>query len=111
MARGAAVGYCGDRIEVVLKQTTEREWIVSDYLPEGSWIVSDTEGIWTVRSDSERTRTTHLADDGEHLVVVERWLDGQVRPPEWRSKNWRRKLNPTDIEYYRQQRAEKGVEA
>lgn len=40
----------------------------------------------------ERTRTTRRSDNGEYLIVVERWLDRQVSPPRWRSKNWRRKL-------------------
>jgi hypothetical protein len=40
----------------------------------------------------ERTQTTRLSDDGEHLIIVERWLDQQHLPPRWRFKKWRRKL-------------------
>jgi hypothetical protein len=43
----------------------------------------------------ERTRTERISDDGTHLIIVERWLDRQVSPPRWRSKNWRRKLPKT----------------
>jgi hypothetical protein len=53
----------------------------------------------------QRSITTRLSDDGEHLVIVERWLDRQVSPPKWRSKNRRRKLSAKEIEYYRQRSA------
>jgi hypothetical protein len=56
--------------------------------------------------DVERTTSKRLAADGRHLVVVEKWLDRQVSPPRRRSKNYRLKLNPNEIEYYRQ-RAER----
>lgn len=56
---------------------------------------------------SKRTTTKRLAADGRHLVVVEEWLDRQVSPPRWRSKNYRLKLSPNEIEYYRQ-RSEDG---
>jgi hypothetical protein len=52
----------------------------------------------------ERTQTVRLSDDGERLIIVERWLDRQMHPPRWRSKNWHRKLKATEVEYYRQQR-------
>jgi hypothetical protein len=42
--------------------------------------------------DAERTVERRLADDGEHWVIVERWLDRQVNPPVWRSKNRREKV-------------------
>jgi excisionase family DNA binding protein len=50
----------------------------------------------------ERTETTRLSDDGTRLVIVTRWLDRQVSPPRWRSKNRTRKLNAGEIEYFRQ---------
>jgi hypothetical protein len=53
-------------------------------------------------SGDERTKTTRLSDDGTRLIIVERWLDQQMSPPRWRSKNWHRKLPPGDVEYYRQ---------
>jgi hypothetical protein len=56
---------------------------------------------------SERTITSRLSDDGQRLVIVERWLDRQVTPPRWRSKNRTQKLSASDLEYYRQ-RNEKG---
>jgi hypothetical protein len=52
----------------------------------------------------ERTKTTRLSDDGERLIIVERWLDRQWEPPRWRSKNRHRNLKANEIEYYRQQR-------
>jgi len=54
-------------------------------------------------SYDERTRTTRLSDDGQRLITVERWLDRQVMPARWRSKNWNRKLKWNEVEYYRQQ--------
>jgi hypothetical protein len=36
------------------------------------------------------------------LIIVEEWLDRQVDPPRWRSKNWHRKLTLGEIEYFRQ---------
>lgn len=50
----------------------------------------------------ERTRRMRLSDDGRRLIIIEEWLDRQVEPPRWRSKNWHRKLTPGEIEYYRQ---------
>ena len=50
----------------------------------------------------ERTITTRLSDDGLRPITVERWLDRQMSPPRWRSKNRHRKLTPGDLEYYRQ---------
>jgi hypothetical protein len=55
--------------------------------------------------DSERTKTTHLSNDGRRLIRVTRWLDRQVSPPRWRSKNDHVKLKPNEIEYYRQRAA------
>jgi hypothetical protein len=51
---------------------------------------------------SERTTTKRLSDDGKRLIIVERWLDRQVMPARWRSKNRHIKLTPNEIEYYRQ---------
>ena len=48
----------------------------------------------------ERVETRRLADDGEHLVIVEKWLDRQVSPPRWRSKNRRVRLTPRERAYY-----------
>lgn len=59
-------------------------------------------------ADDERTITKRLSDDGTYLVIVERWLDRQVSPPRWRSKNRRQKLSASDIAYYRQQREKNG---
>jgi hypothetical protein len=55
---------------------------------------------------NERTRTEYVYPDGTYKVVVERWLDRQVDPPRWRSKNYRvklkqPKLTPGEIEYLR----------
>jgi hypothetical protein len=50
----------------------------------------------------ERTTTRRLSDDGQRLIIVERWLDWQVSPPRWRSKNRHVKLKPGEVEYYRQ---------
>ena len=55
----------------------------------------------TTTPRSGRMTTTRLADDGEHLIIVERWLDTQWHPPRWRSKNRRRKLKPNEVAYYR----------
>lgn len=51
---------------------------------------------------NERTRTTRVSDDRTHIVFVERWLDRQMHPPRWRSKNWTKKLQPNEVEYFRQ---------
>lgn len=51
---------------------------------------------------NERSTTTRLSDDGLRLIIVERWLDRQVLPPPWRSKNRHRELPPADVGYYRQ---------
>jgi hypothetical protein len=51
---------------------------------------------------NERSTTTRLSDEGLRLIIVERWLDRQVLPPRWRSKNRHRKLSPAGVEYYRQ---------
>jgi hypothetical protein len=53
-------------------------------------------------SYDERTRTTRLSNDGTRLIITERWLDQQVMPPRWRSKNWHRKPKANEIEYHRQ---------
>jgi hypothetical protein len=50
-------------------------------------------------SEDQRTRTSHISDDGRRLIIVERWLDQQVFPPRWRSKNWHRKLTSNEITY------------
>jgi hypothetical protein len=55
--------------------------------------------------NDERTVTTRLSDDGLRLIIVERWLDRQMSPPRWRSKNRHRKLSPGDLAYYRQKEA------
>jgi hypothetical protein len=55
---------------------------------------------------NERITTTRLSDDGRRPIIVERWLDRQVMPPRWRSKNRHIKLKPNEIEYYRQRAAE-----
>lgn len=47
----------------------------------------------------------YLNKDGTRIVTVERWLDRQMHPPKWRSKNRTRKLTPGEIEYFRQQQA------
>ena len=52
-----------------------------------------------------RTTQKRLSDDGKRLIIVERWLDQQVMPPRWRSKNRHVKLTPNEIVYYRQQAA------
>ena len=59
----------------------------------------------------ERTETTRVSDDGTRLIIVTRWLDRQVSPPAWRSKNVSRLLppmHPDDAEYYRQLAARRG---
>ena len=43
-----------------------------------------------------------LSSDGRRIVVVTRWLDRQVSPPRWRSKNQTIKLRPNEVEYFRQ---------
>ena len=53
-------------------------------------------------TSNERTETTYLSKDGKRLIIVTRWLDRQMSPPRWRSKNRHRKLRPNEIEYYRQ---------
>jgi hypothetical protein len=50
--------------------------------------------------NSERETITRLSEDGRHLVIIERWLDRQVSPPRWRSKNRRRKLTRGEILYF-----------
>ena len=52
--------------------------------------------------DGERTITKRLSDDGTRIIIVTRWLDRQMMPPKWRSKNRHVKLKPNEIEYYRQ---------
>jgi hypothetical protein len=57
-------------------------------------------------SYDERTKTVRVSDDGMREIVVERWLDRQMHPPRWRSKNYSRKLSAGklsagDIEYHR----------
>jgi hypothetical protein len=52
-------------------------------------------------SDDERTETKRLSNDGRRIIIVERWLDRQVDPPRWRSKNWHRNLSSADIQYLR----------
>jgi hypothetical protein len=52
----------------------------------------------------ERTETRRLSDDGRRLIIVTRWLDRQVSPPRWRSKNRHVKLTPGEVEYYRERR-------
>jgi len=52
--------------------------------------------------ENERTETTRLSDDGTRLVIVTRWLDRQMSPPRWRTKNRTRKLNRGEIEYFRE---------
>ncbi len=52
--------------------------------------------------DGESIKTTRVSDDGTRLVIVTRWLDRQMSPPKWRSKNRTRKLTPGEIDYFRQ---------
>ena len=52
----------------------------------------------------ERTVTKRLSDDGTRIIVVTRWLDTQMMPPKWRSKNDSIKLKPNEIDYYRRQK-------
>lgn len=52
--------------------------------------------------DDKREVITRLSDDGERLIIVERWLDQQIDPPRWRSKNWHRKLPAADVKYLRE---------
>jgi hypothetical protein len=59
-------------------------------------------------SDDERTRTSRLSDDGKSIIIVTRWLDRQMSPPRWRSKNRHINLKPNEVDYYRQQAAEGG---
>jgi hypothetical protein len=52
---------------------------------------------------AERTETRRrVSDDGLRLIIVVRWLDRQVSPPRWRSKNRHVKLTPGEVEYYRE---------
>jgi hypothetical protein len=53
-------------------------------------------------SYDERTETRYVSDDGQRLIVVTRWLDQQVSPPRWRSKNDHWKLRANEREYLRQ---------
>ena len=55
---------------------------------------------------AERAITKRLSKDGTRMVVITRWLDRQMSPPKWRSKNHHVKLRPSEIEYCRQQAAE-----
>jgi hypothetical protein len=48
------------------------------------------------------TKRTYLSDDGRRLITVEEWIDRQVSPPRYRSKNRHRKLKPNEIAYYEQ---------
>jgi len=50
---------------------------------------------------AERTETRRPSDDGTRIVIVTRWLDRQMSPPKWRSKNRSVKLKPNEVEYYR----------
>jgi hypothetical protein len=50
----------------------------------------------------ERIETRRLSDDGTRIVIVTRWLDRQVLPPKWRSKNRTRKLTPGEIRYFQE---------
>jgi hypothetical protein len=59
-------------------------------------------------SNDERTRTSRLSDDGKRIIIVTRWLDRQMSPPRWRSKNRHINLKPSEVDYYRQQAAEGG---
>jgi hypothetical protein len=53
------------------------------------------------QANGERTETRRLSDDGTRIVVVTRWLDRQMSPPRWRTKNRTRKLTRGEIDYYR----------
>ena len=44
----------------------------------------------------DRLETTRVSDDGTRLITVTRWIDRQVSPPKWRSKNQSRPLPPKD---------------
>ena len=52
------------------------------------------------RSNSERLVYRRLADDNQHWIVIERWLDWQVYPPRWRSKNYRLRLTNSETSGY-----------
>jgi hypothetical protein len=52
--------------------------------------------------DGERIETRRLSEDGERIVIVTRWLDRQLSPPRWRSKNRHVKLKPNEMAYYRE---------
>jgi len=54
--------------------------------------------------DGERTETRKFSKDGTRLVIVTRWLDRQVHPPKWRTKNRTQKLSAGEREYVRQRR-------
>ena len=41
-----------------------------------------------------------LSDDGQRWLVVERWLDTQVQPPKWRSRNSDYPLTKSELLYF-----------
>lgn len=58
--------------------------------------------IVTDTGNGERIETRRLSDDGRRIIIVTRWLDRQMSPPKWRSKNRHIKLTENELEYYRQ---------
>jgi hypothetical protein len=60
----------------------------------------------TQADNEERVETRYLNRDGTRIVVVTHWLDRQVSPPRWRSKNRTIKLKPGELEYFLQRESE-----
>ena len=56
--------------------------------------------------DKARSASPHqilqrrLSDDGQRWIVVERWLDTQVQPPKWRSRNSHYPLTKSELLYF-----------
>jgi hypothetical protein len=61
-----------------------------------------------VTPEGKRIETRWLSDDGKRIIIVTRWLDRQMSPQRWRSKNRHINLKPNEVDYYRQQAAEGG---
>jgi hypothetical protein len=81
---------------------------------KGETVVLDGREWTIVASEDELERLERVADDGQHIIVVERWLDRQVHPPKWRSKNHRRPIpKPTKADhlYFAQQAADRNEPA
>jgi hypothetical protein len=52
----------------------------------------------------ERTVERRLSKDGTRWVIVERWLDRQLVPPRWRSKNRTVRLSRGERLYFEERR-------